>query len=66
MVLSEEQAEYSFAEWWVLSQAQWLVMLYPSAYSITAAEVGFGTSGCCKSTAAALPCVPSRTKQAPC
>jgi hypothetical protein len=42
---SEEQAEFSFAEWWVLAQAQWLVMLYPSAYTITAAEVGFGTSG---------------------
>jgi hypothetical protein len=29
----------------VLAQADWLVMLYPSSYSTTAAEVGFGTSG---------------------
>jgi hypothetical protein len=42
---SNEQADFSFAEWWVLAQADWLVMLYPSSYSTTAAEVGFGTSG---------------------
>lgn len=43
--VSEAQADYSFAEWWVLAQAEWLIMLYPSAYSTTAAEVGFGTAG---------------------
>lgn len=42
---SEMQADYSFAEWWILAQAEWLIMLYPSAYSTTAAEVGFGTTG---------------------
>ena len=62
MLPSEEQADYSFAEWWVLAQAHWLVMLYPSAYTITAAEVGFGTSGSARATAAALACphAPSR------
>ncbi len=29
----------------MLAQADWLIMMYPSAYSLTAAEVGFGTSG---------------------
>jgi hypothetical protein len=43
--LSTAQADYSFAEWWILAQADWLIMMYPSAYSMTAAEVGFGTSG---------------------
>ncbi len=60
MLLSEEQADYSFAEWWVLSQAHWLVMLYPSAYTITAAEVGFGTSG----SAQPLQPSPALTRQA--
>jgi hypothetical protein len=44
-VPSESQVHYSFAEWWLLAQADWLSMLYPSAYSMTAAEVGFGTAG---------------------
>ncbi len=29
----------------MLAQSDWLVMLYPSAYSSTAAEVGFGAAG---------------------
>lgn len=51
---SEMQADYSFAEWWILAQAEWLIMLYPSAYSTTAAEVGFGTAGL-SAPACALP-----------
>ncbi len=61
---SEAQADYSFAEWWVLAQAEWLIMLYPSAYSTTAAEVGFGTAGSrgrtrCESAAQPLPSLDS-------
>jgi hypothetical protein len=44
-LLSETQVDYSFAEWWLLAQAQWLIMMYPSAYTLTAAEVGFSTAG---------------------
>jgi hypothetical protein len=44
-LISETQIDFSFAEWWLLAQADWLIMMYPSAYTLTAAEVGFSTAG---------------------